>query len=120
MNYDKMTNEEINLAVANLLPDEIFCNDKGVPVRLEPNEAPAYTGTDFDEIIFEPCNSWSDAGPIISANRISLIHYFSLGDTWIAEFLGSAEHRKVESLQHSDKNPLRAAMIVFLMSKEVE
>lgn len=105
MNYDKMTNEEINLAVANLLPDEIFCNDKGVPVRLEPNEAPAYTGIDFDEIPFDPCNSWADAGSIIEKNKINLVVDQNV---WIAV----SERRAIKH-----ENPLRAAMVIFLMIK---
>ncbi|SER29050.1 Protein of unknown function [Rosenbergiella nectarea] len=55
------------------------------------------------------CNSWADAGPIVQENRISL---FASDDDvkWMAQFIN---HKNV----HMDKNPLRAAMVVFLMMK---
>ncbi|WP_241597723.1 phage protein NinX family protein [Rosenbergiella epipactidis] len=50
------------------------------------------------------CNSWADAGPIIQENKIPLNPFRG---EWVA-----GERRNVK-----DKNPLRAAMIVFLMMK---
>ena len=51
---------------------------------------------------FKYTTNWSDAGPIIVENQICLL---SLNDKWRAhDFKYIAEH----------KNPLRAAMIVFL------
>lgn len=52
---------------------------------------------------YDPCNSWADAGPIIERNGICLI---PLKKGWLTGFNG---------VDVKDDNPLRAAMIVFLM-----
>lgn len=72
----------------------------------------------FDRRTFDPCNSWADAGPIIVDNRISLTSpFFRIG--WLAnnEFKDDFED---DYLEFDDENPLRAAMIVFLMMKDAE
>lgn len=56
------------------------------------------------------CNNPSDAWPIIAENKIS-INYWLEGD-WSADTHGR--------YNISDSNPLRAAMIVYLMMKESE
>ena len=58
------------------------------------------------------CNSWADAGPIIASNRISLRNRHE-GD-WQAVNEWGVSHSYI------DKNPLRAAMVVFLMMNEGE
>lgn len=69
------------------------------------------------------CDSWADAGPIISNNKISL-HAPSITKTWMAEFAGSDDDVNdgfhVDYFEHHHENPLRAAMIVFLMMKDSE
>jgi Protein of unknown function (DUF2591) len=59
------------------------------------------------------CNNWSDAGPIIAANKIN-IHFDKYADG-VASATGFVHGQKYEH-----ENPLRAAMIVFLMMKEGE
>lgn len=59
---------------------------------------------------FDPCNSWSDAGPIIEKHAISL-HYLG-EECWGAQ----AFDRKTRWV---NQNSLRAAMICFLMTREV-
>lgn len=64
--------------------------------------------------IFNPCNNWSDAGPIIQENYITLGYD---GFSWEAFSI------KWEGLHYSDwknypEEPLRIAMILFLMGKE--
>jgi hypothetical protein len=56
------------------------------------------------------CNSWADAGPIIENNHIGIEHD---GDCWLCVCF--SENGSFES-EHD--NPLRAAMIVFLMMQE--
>ena len=77
MNYQEMSNEQIEFAVSDAL--NIPRGDKW-------------------------CSDWADAGPIIQEHRIPLNLF---RDEWTA-----GERRNVK-----DKNPLRAAMIVFLMMK---
>lgn len=59
---------------------------------------------------FNPCNNWSDAGPIIVENKIGLS---PSGEIWHA-------YEPDQDFVFSTENPLRAAMIVFLMTKESE
>ncbi len=96
MNYSEMTDFEINKAVASACLNEWYDNGFCV-VRCD----------DGGRNIFNPCNSWADAGPIIEQKRISL------------EFVGMWRARTYEGIEReANENPLRAAMIVFLMMKE--
>lgn len=68
---------------------------------------------------FDPCNSWTDAGPIIEKYRITMNAQFG---GWFC-FVSTA--KTMEQLEegnhhfsHMHDNPLRAAMIVFLMMNE--
>lgn len=111
-NYEDMSDFEINKAVA-LIAGVTF-NDDGAPVRFVECDTGAYA--DFNEIEFDPCNNPEDAGPIIIENRIGTIPAPDNG-------LWKAAHRKVgndDTPYHftQDKNPLRAAMIVFLKMNE--
>lgn len=111
-NYEDMSDFEINKAVA-LIAGVTF-NDDGAPVRFVECDTGAYA--DFNEIEFDPCNNPEDAGPIIIENRIGTIPAPDNG-------LWKAAHRKVgndDTPYHftQDKNPLRAAMIVFMKMNE--
>lgn len=66
---------------------------------------------------FDPCNNPADAWPIIVANNIDVIQDNGQGcalatNSAIQMFLGDDVHIS------QDENPLRAAMIVFLMMQE--
>lgn len=61
---------------------------------------------------FDFCNSWADAGPIIEKNQISLDAIYEGGPRWLSFAGEDSEFRQ------TDKNPLRTAMIVFLMMQE--
>lgn len=66
--------------------------------------------------VFDPCNNPSDALPIITANKISIFAMIEV-DTrgkWGAEAFYPNE------AYHFNDNPLRAAMIVFLMMQDVK
>ena len=58
---------------------------------------------------FDPCNNPADAWPIIVENRIRVNPV--LYTKWMAEDY-------LEDISHSGENPLRCAMVVFLMMKE--
>ena len=69
---------------------------------------------------FNPCNNWSDAGPIIVENGIGIC---ADGGKLIAATNNTQEYYEpFGSVVHDchDGNILRAAMIVFLMMNEVE
>lgn len=99
--------------------------DYGAMSDFEINCAVAIAIWDTDvtavDLEFEPCSSWCDAGPIIVSNKISL-HAPSLLDSWSAEFVGSDDDvndgYEADYFQHRNINPLRAAMIIFLMMQE--
>lgn len=87
MNYSEMSDEEINLAV-----DATIYHD--------PYDAP---DSDY-------CNSWADAGPIIEKFGIGLMPFKkSPAKAWPLS-TGLLSNASVEH-----ENPLRAAMIVYLM-----
>lgn len=81
---------------------------------------------DFNEVMvrgplkiggFDPCNNPADAWPVIVANNIDIIQDNGQGcalatNSAIQMFLGDDVHIS------QDENPLRAAMIVFLMMQE--
>lgn len=111
-NYGDMSDFEINKAVALIVG--VTFNDDGEPVRFVECDTGAYA--DFNEIEFDPCNNPEDAEPIIIENRIGTIPAPDNG-------LWKAAHRKIgndDTPYHftQDKNPLRAAMIVFLKMNE--
>ena len=63
--------------------------------------------------MFDPCNSPADAWPIITSSMISIRPIGNDGQLWEASGMDGMK-------ADYDKNPLRAAMVVFLMMKESE
>ena len=62
---------------------------------------------------FDPCNNPADAWPIITASMISIRPVGNDGQLWEAAGMDGMK-------ADYGKNPLRAAMVVFLMMKESE
>jgi len=64
MDYSKMSDKEINIAVSIALgakeavPDLYMSDDRRFDFDLPKRGKPG-------KFFFDPCNSWSDAGPII-------------------------------------------------------
>ena len=120
MNYDNMTDFEINKAVAD-------CTNTSYTTKFYPkkkDQRPSgYLEVDglCGRSRLDYCNNPSDGWPIIVDNEISLLRDVSTNDVW--EAVGKAWYT-VEGLDskggtiHIDNNPLRAAMIVFLMMQE--
>ena len=120
--YSKMSDFEINLAVAH-----IAIGSGGYDWNSDKKEVylAAMDGGEFlPNAYFNPCNNPADAWPIIVANKISIV---SLDNKWIAApvdtvidgITGDSEVCFYASYDAvSDVNPLRAAMIVFLMMQE--
>ena len=105
-NYSEMTDFEIDVAVAKIIhPGRKITNFAG--------EAVVWFGN-LETRIVRYCKSWADAGPIIEKSGIS-ISKFNHG-MWLA----SSDAYWVDGDEwqiggEANQNPLRAAMIVFLM-----
>lgn len=118
MNYDEMSDLEINAAVAKSL-SILLCSDDAVWVKV-PSEIEAYTD---QLVIFDPCNNPSDAWPIILENKIGVWTHPSFEPLWSARMNRDCSGNGVSAIEYDvaqHANPLRAAMVVFLMMKESE
>ena len=116
VDYSKLSDFEINSAVHNAKLKEpyqlVFMGDNRI----------AWTKENGDQIITDEvpytknwvhnyCNNPADAWPIIVENRIRIIPI--LYTQWMAEDY-------LEDVSSYHENPLRAAMIVFLMMQDAE
>ena len=120
-NYSKMSDFEINKAVASLIYSR---SQTTTPYNHRPDVQVFHlNGTNE---LFDYCNNPADAWPIIVANKISIV---SLDNKWIAAPVdtvidGITGDSEVCFYASSDAvfdvNPLRAAMIVFLMMQDGE
>ena len=107
MNYEEMSDFEINQAVT--------CEVHGCQMWGVNKDGSFYQcGVLGDSYIHQPvidyCNNPSDAWPIIVANRINV--YASEGPDFMPWMAGCG------GMVASNRNPLRAAMIVFLMMRD--
>lgn len=71
---------------------------------------------------YDPCNNPADAWPIIAENKISIM-WMTVEEQWCATALGELEEgcwswSYCPDHYFNDDNPLRAAMIVFLMMQD--
>ncbi|MBI0276863.1 DUF2591 family protein [Hafnia alvei] len=109
--YSKMSDFEINKLVASSLggfeSEDIF-ELQGVIFKRHGK---------YQYSVFDPCNDPSEAWPIILSNLIALkpVKLYVGGHRWFAS-KGDGDF----GLKFADDNPLRAAMIVYLMMKESE
>ena len=128
MDYDQLSDFEINTAVFETLyggtPDYKE-GDNGAMILI--SYEGDIVGGDAVEVevergMFNPCNNPTDAWSIIHKEGISIAF-----DSWEDEWLAWGEFnfdplgwnmRKTPEIARGDKNPLRAAMIVFLMMQE--
>lgn len=124
MNYSGMTDFEINCAVAITLgmshafffpkSEDDFCEgiepkDRGPIWQSGKYEVKGYRVSNGN--CFNPCNSWADAGPIIGGERIAIMPSEMKSELQWISTSGRGQYQ-----YHA--NPLRAAMIVFLMMQE--
>lgn len=132
MGYSKMSDFEINREVAIALdidmhfyiPESEDSFQSGfLPTELGPiwQTSAGFVGefTVSNGNVFNPCNNPSDAWPIIADKRISIMF-----DSTMPEYEGEY-HEWCDAMSACQKfgiqhqsNPLRAAMIVFLMMQE--
>lgn len=118
--YAAMSDEQIAAMVAGLCTIEgVSINEDGIAVRNVVDDSPgSYSGGDYIEFDFDPCNNPADAWPIITANRIGVIPAPEHGVWRAAHRVIGEDSNPRHFTQHA--NPLRASMIVFLKMKEGE
>ncbi|EMC7876540.1 DUF2591 family protein [Enterobacter roggenkampii] len=111
MDYSQLSDFEINRMVGDVIFKGLWACK---PETSGNNTNKWYYGN--ADTTFEPlnplpdyCNDWSAAGPIIVDNRIGINH---VNGSWRAQSV------KTGWEEFSDDNPLRAAMIVFLMMQD--
>lgn len=126
MNYAEMSDFEINKAVGEIALEGKWACKPGH----SGNESDSWYYGSVDTFVTpycqlpDYCNSWADAGPIIQQNLIDLEALYDFTDESEEEIEPTglwAARAVVNGFIHSrseDKNPLRAAMIVFLMMQE--
>ncbi|ENZ0268639.1 phage protein NinX family protein [Morganella morganii] len=107
--YRDKSDFEINKAVAIAL---------GKVIGIRPDSNIIYLIGGDELIEFAPCNNPADAMPIVIENKISL-RAPSITDRWKAEFVDEYGNY-VGYLRALNKNPLRAAMELFLLMKDAE
>lgn len=117
MDYSKMSDMEINQAVGKIVSRDgmsIIASD-GSAVVHKYSDVGDFKGVCLGWVAFDPCNNPVDAWPIILDMKIGLkpVRW----EEWRAEGDDSCGFVSYTSC---NKNPLRAAMVVFLKIKEGE
>lgn len=125
MDYSQLSDFEINSAVHNAKLKEpyalVFMGDDRI----------AWTKENGDQIITEKvpytkngvhdyCNNPADAWPIIESNRITIINDKDCFPRATNDSHAFINEQYDECLHALDRNPLRAAMIVFLMIQDAK
>ncbi|MDM2843305.1 DUF2591 family protein [Citrobacter sp. Cpo090] len=104
MDYGKLSDYEVSKLVAMTIGgflEEDFCDTHSVIFRRHGRHQYSF---------FEPCTNPSDAWPIIQENLLRVVPVSFLGKVnWVVS-------RDIHS--NHDANPLRAAMITFLMMQD--
>lgn len=116
MDYENMSDFEINKRVAEIKYPEA----EDIPTQ---DEAWVDNDTECQVIIevgrhgfkFDQCNNPSDAWKIIVENKISLCLHSDDKKEWFAFNGFFSLNDMAYSYEHKSENPLRAAMIVYLM-----
>lgn len=128
--YSKMSDLVINGLVMDALSDENQYHRPGSGNEIEllrevhSVELGEHVVSDQVAGVFDPCNSWADAGPIIAKSHIAII-WLEHEAVWEASASyvieeGCWDWESEPSHYHLDASQLRAAMIVFLMMKDAE
>ncbi len=123
--YSKMSDFEINKVVA----EQLYKDKPSLIVRRDVPSQPAVTvfcdigdGEIVSIVCADYCNNPADAWPIIVKYGISLAHDYGEWESEVCLDLPVGAHGADElcSVGGIDKNPLRAAMIAFLLLKDAE
>lgn len=111
MNYEIMSDFQINKQVA----DALDLNTVKYPHAADKRSV-GVKHSEFHFEWFDYCNNPSDAWPIIAGNKIATLPW-NQSDWQAFLSFGGADGIRFRTIH---KNPLRAAMIVFLMINEKE
>lgn len=110
MDYSKLSEDEIAVEVLIAQGYKLFTDGYGYSIFMSESERKDIGPKASKKFVFDPCNNAADAWPIILENGISL------------RKLHNGRWRSInewgDSHQHNHDNPLRAAMVVFLMMQE--
>lgn len=113
MKFGEMSDNEINELVADTrggYAGNVYGSDSAVKVNDAGSGGLFYTEADY-------CNNPADAWPIVLKHRIMLNPYCA-DNLWKAEVPCGREDSFTTYATCYHKNPLRAAMIVYLMMRE--
>ena len=113
MNYEEMSDLQINLLVASAIGVDAAENSGVVfgAVKHEGDNVVSVMG------VVDYCNNPSDAWPIIFSSR-TMLNPYCADELWKAEVPCGFDGLFKEYATCYHRNPLRAAMIVFLMMQE--
>ncbi|WP_048339156.1 phage protein NinX family protein [Enterobacter hormaechei] len=120
MDYSKMSDADLNASVMEVLSDGNQSSRLGTGSAIELLHQ--VNTVEFGEHIereeayatFDPCNNPADAWPIITENKISI---YAMSEADKRGGWGAEAFHPNEAYSFND-NPLRAAMIVYLMMQE--
>ncbi len=114
MDYSKLSDQEINGLVMDAISDgnQAYRGGDGSAIELlhQTNTVELGEHVEREEVYakFDPCNNAADAWQIISKNKISIV---ALEGEW-----GARAYDCIDRV--IDANPLRAAMVVYLLTQE--
>ncbi|MEG4669587.1 phage protein NinX family protein [Enterobacter cloacae] len=120
MDYSQLSDQEINAMVGKIVSTDglsIIASD-GNAVIHEYADCGEFKGICLGWKVFDPCNNWSDGGPIIVSNQISLMYEEAIGK-WCAGkpyWVDGCEWQL--DIDVMEANPLRSAMIFFLIMQD--
>lgn len=107
MDYSKLSDQEINMAVAEIFhPDSVVIESKSRP------PSACITGR-LPSLLVDYCNNPADAWPIIVERKINIEWHEWKNSEWMPYALNNATMKSCYAT-----NPLRAAMITFLMMQD--
>lgn len=112
--YSKMSDFDISKMVLIALGYKPAYEDESCISFLSSNERKDVGDGGVKRFKFDPCNNPADAWPIIAENKINIDFRDSLKAGPMAKM------SRDNGIYAVDKNPLRAAMIAFLMMKGAE
>lgn len=110
MNYEEMSDYEINLEVARYVDSSCF--------DYSDHEEP-YFWSEHKNEEFNPCNNISDAWPIITENKITIMPDIYVGGWYARKDIDSGMDGDFLFMSEGE-SPLRSAMICFLKMKDSE
>lgn len=126
IDYSKMSDFDISKRVLISLGYKPAYEDESCISFLSSNERKDVGDGGVKRFKFDPCNNPADAWPIIVANLIEVSPDYLFTDDSEEELCATgfwmASHVEADgkSYYQVHQNPLRAAMIVFLMLKDAE